>query len=1145
MRHRFGPRFQAPAWFAIALALAAALGNPGAALGTAPTPGNTELNKAFAHLHDWRFGADYSPLRRIGEWVRQNSNRARVARRLARRLRAVVLDRTATVDAKRFACRQLATIGTAADVPALAALLPDPALSHMARYALQRIPGKKAEAALIAGLAAAPPLQKIGILNSLGERRSAAATSTIERYLGNSNPAVAGAAAAALGKIAAPEAFRALAKVWQTPPAAGGPDRVVLFDALLRCAAALARQGRGREVADAVENLYEHAAAPSRRAAAFGVLVQALGVAAVDRIVHAAEARDPILQSVALEYAQKLPGGVVTDALAKRLPTLPPPARVRLLTALAKRGDRRAATAVRAQIKAREPAVRRAALAALARIGDPECIPALAAAAAAGTGRERRAAREALARLPGHDIEKALVRFARDDNRPAAERCEAIRALGKRGDSSAVRPLFRLARRNPSPDIRTAALHTLARLARPRDAAELVKRLAAARTETERTAAAAALLAACRRAENPGRAADRIILPRLHRMQNTPARLALVRILGKLGGEKSFLFLQKELARPNPEFQDAAARALADWPNPQAVPFLLKLAAAAHSPVRRTLCLRGAIRLLARAGPSRNPEQTAAWFRQALAAAQTPDEKRLALSGIPQCPSPATLALAQTLVTDPAVSAEAVAAVVAAAGKIAAADRSAAETALNAVLSTAPTADLKQQAQAALDAIQRYDDYITWWELSGPYSRGKKNNLALFSIEFPPEPGAAKSDRAAWRLLTPPEQPAKAWVVKLDQILGGRNRVAYLRSWLYSKRTHPVRFEIGSDDGVKAWLDGKVILEKNVNRGLQPDSDEVRLELTPGWHAVLLKITQGGGYWSACLRLRTPQGRHDPDTLLFGTARAAAEIRRILWRPRPGTPEPGPTLAVLPHWPRPGDLLAALLAAPDPLPAALPAPIEQAVAILGRGCANSAPAPLAAALKRIGRRGSPAFQTQLASLRRVLQRWQGYCRVWLVTGPYAGPPRERLFSTAFAPEPGGSGRTRPWKILELPAGPEKKNVVVDLNRFFGIGENCAAYLRTVIFAPKACRARLEIGSDDAVKVWLNGRLVHAMDKARPLKLGEDSAAIQLDQGANGLLVKIVQFGGDWQGAIRVCGEHGGPLPGTFAEIAGRKQPLWP
>ncbi len=71
-------------------------------------------------------------------------------------------------DAKDFVCRKLMMIGTAASVPALAALLPEKDLSHMARYALERIPAPEAAQALRDALPKLSGPLKVGVIGSLG-----------------------------------------------------------------------------------------------------------------------------------------------------------------------------------------------------------------------------------------------------------------------------------------------------------------------------------------------------------------------------------------------------------------------------------------------------------------------------------------------------------------------------------------------------------------------------------------------------------------------------------------------------------------------------------------------------------------------------------------------------------------------------------------------------------------------------------------------------------------------------------------------------------------------------------------------------------------------------------------------------------------
>jgi HEAT repeat protein len=107
-----------------------------------------------------------------------------------------ILQGEADWNAKTEACRVLKQIGTAASVPALAALLNDDALSHYARYALEVIPGPEATKALIAALANVNDTHKAGIAATLGVRRDEAAIPPLADLLPVENDAVSAAASA-------------------------------------------------------------------------------------------------------------------------------------------------------------------------------------------------------------------------------------------------------------------------------------------------------------------------------------------------------------------------------------------------------------------------------------------------------------------------------------------------------------------------------------------------------------------------------------------------------------------------------------------------------------------------------------------------------------------------------------------------------------------------------------------------------------------------------------------------------------------------------------------------------------------------------------------------------------------------------------
>lgn len=108
-----------------------------------PDPG-PELNwaeaaRAIEGIAGYRFGQSREPLAVVHGLVRDAMFSADSSARLAAMLGAS-LEGRATVDAKRFVCRELSLIGGAAEVPQLTSLLTNPEIADSARYALDRIP---------------------------------------------------------------------------------------------------------------------------------------------------------------------------------------------------------------------------------------------------------------------------------------------------------------------------------------------------------------------------------------------------------------------------------------------------------------------------------------------------------------------------------------------------------------------------------------------------------------------------------------------------------------------------------------------------------------------------------------------------------------------------------------------------------------------------------------------------------------------------------------------------------------------------------------------------------------------------------------------------------------------------------------------
>ncbi len=107
----------------------------------------------------------------------------------------------------------------------------------------------------------------------------------------------------------------------------------------------------------------------------------------------------------------------------------------------------------------------------------------------------------------------------------------------------------------------------------------------------------------------------------------------------------------------------------------------------------------------------------------------------------------------------------------------------------------------------------------------------------------------------AWQSM----RKVRPWMVDLKKEIGGDQRVAYLRNRVWVPESQQALLEMGSDDGIKAWVNGELVHTNAALRAWSPAQDKVQVELAEGWNTVMLKIVQGGGDWAASARLLTVQ----------------------------------------------------------------------------------------------------------------------------------------------------------------------------------------------------------------------------------------------------------------------------------------------
>lgn len=132
---------------------------------------------------------------------------------------------------------------------------------------------------------------------------------------------------------------------------------------------------------------------------------------------------------------------------------------------------------------------------------------------------------------------------------------------------------------------------------------------------------------------------------------------------------------------------------------------------------------------------------------------------------------------------------------------------------------------------------------------------------------------------------------------------------------------------------------------------------------------------------------------------------------------------------------------------------------------------------------------------------------------WYLIGPFdnkgihdSHPPEEEIDLEARYL---GKGEEAVWRKMEFPDGR-----VHNLKKFKQ-ADNCVCYLYRRIEVPKKQKARVSLGSDDSITLWLNGQKLLEKDVARPAEADQEQVTLELKAGKNDLLLRIGNQGGDW------------------------------
>ena len=503
---------------------------------------------------------------------------------------------------KEWFVLQIERIGKAESVPALTKLFSadDKHLRDYARRALEKNPDPSASDALLKELVSATESSwKIGLINSLGERKDVAAIPAIIKALNDSDPKVATAAVTALTHTATPTGIQALTDITTKPTS---PVYVKAAQGLIDIAQQKAENKQTSDAGKIFDSVYENTSKSSSdtlntagvRVAAINGIINCNPDKGATLIVNFIKDANPKIRTAAVAGARQSTSDAPAQALYKILSQLEPDTQVQVLGLIGDRRDLSAVNYVKEMLNNKETPVRLATIDTMSKIGDATCAESLFNLAVNGSGEEKTAAHKGLVNMSGATVEILINANSLSGN--VQSRVEAINLLGERHVSDSAKNLLMIAT-DENEQVSSAAFKALAQVADASSIPSLVSLISNAKSEGSRSTGVSTLKSILTNADDKDAAAD-VVIDQINKSSGQ-VKTSLLTSLNALGGSKAQAIVTEATKSSDQAYKDAAIRTLCNWPDYEATKVLLDIASNSDTSLaHHVLAIRGIIRLV-------------------------------------------------------------------------------------------------------------------------------------------------------------------------------------------------------------------------------------------------------------------------------------------------------------------------------------------------------------------------------------------------------------------------------------------------------------------------------------------------------------------------------------------------------------------
>ncbi len=806
-----------------------------------------DIDRILADLADYKYQDSRETPAEVEGFINLYADNTEMLAYLERKF-VGFLSSDATLDSKQFICKKLALIGTKASVKTLGKMLPNQETFDMALMALEQIDDPSVDKLLRKTITATSGSIQAGIANTIGKRQDAGAVGVLAKLVNSGDTQVQTAVLTALGKIATSQALGVLEK---NVGELTGRTQSVAYDSYLKSIDRLAKT-KSSKAFGIYEKIYNSEAPSPVRASALNGMVLTADSDADKIIIEALKQDDSRIRSTAASLVMRLKGPEQLVAIADALDQFSSAGQVQLITALAATGQKAVVKQIQAVVISDDMFVSVTAIKALGVLGDKSTVAMLVDIAASSKGQKRQAARQSLYRLKGPNIDKTIV-AAIAASEPTAK-IELIKAVSNRKIVSSVNTLFQAAK-DEDAKVQIEAIKALKVVAGTDSIKKVIDVLftagdSAVQKEAQKTLVALTL-------KNPVKQGSSAPIVAAINTVTTPEAMALlVQALGKVGDDDSLEILYASLQSENEKLTRTAVNALSGWPNSKPADELLDAAAKSEDQKVRALALRGLVKIVG-SDRDRNVKEVADLYKKAVELAASDDEKKMVISGLSEVRSSVALQMTASFLNDPALRHEAQFASLKIASSVAAQNPQLTKSVIDEIVAGTDNSAVKGEAEKILDKISAFGDYIVTWKMSGPYMIKDTDGQKLFGMTLPPEEEDSSVD---WRDLVNKADANRPYIIDLGKMIGGDNKVVYAKTKVYSPVAQKAVLELGSDDGVKVWVNDALVHANNAIRPVVPGNDKAEVDLKKGTNTLLVKSVQVGGNWGFCVRLRTTDG---------------------------------------------------------------------------------------------------------------------------------------------------------------------------------------------------------------------------------------------------------------------------------------------